>query len=269
MTRPIVLSIQSFVAYGHVGNAAATFPLRRLGVDVVALNTVTFSSHPGYAGWKGRVHPASELTDLLDGLEDSGLLATCTAVLSGYQGSHENAHVTLQAVRRVRAHHPDALYVCDPVIGDHGRVYVDPALPDFFAEDAAPTADILVPNAFEASLLSGVPITHDASARRAADILQAAQGGAVLITGVVWPHDGVPHQHVYVTTPGGQWRVRAPHIERVFVGTGDAFTALLTGWVLRGAGHPQGPPNAAGAEGASVDDKPPPKKPQRCQCGAP
>ena len=144
-----VMSIQSSVVYGHVGSTAATLPLQRLGFDVWALPTVVYSSHAGYPGVRGRRTPISTLRELLAGLEALGRLDRCEAVLSGYLGRPEAWRFVLEALAAVRAQRPDAWYVCDPVLGDEGELYVPAELVRTFREQAVPRADLLVPNRFE------------------------------------------------------------------------------------------------------------------------
>ena len=126
-----ILSIQSWVAYGHVGNASAVFPLQRLGAEVWAINTVQFSNHTGYGHWTGQVFTGEAIRALVDGVEARGVLPSCDAVLSGYVGGKDIGAAILHAVARVRAANPHALYCCDPVIGDdRDGVYVRPASPN-------------------------------------------------------------------------------------------------------------------------------------------
>src|SRR5436305_4575076 len=116
-----ILSIQSHVAYGHVGNSAAVFPMQRLGHEVWPIHTVQFSNHTGYGAWRGEVLPASIIDECVEGIAERGVLASCDGVLSGYMGSADTGEAILRAVQRVKAANPQALYCCDPVIGDFGR----------------------------------------------------------------------------------------------------------------------------------------------------
>ncbi len=151
-----ILSIQSWVAYGHVGNAAAVFPLQRLGAEVWAINTVQFSNHPGYGQWTGQVFSAETIRDLIDGVAARGAFGRCDAVLSGYMGDPAIGREILRAAQLARAANPRALYCCDPVIGDDGNVYVRSGIAALMADAAVPEADILTPNMFELELLSGL-----------------------------------------------------------------------------------------------------------------
>ena len=103
-----ILSIQSHVAYGHVGNAAATFPLQRIGVEVWPVHTVQFSNHTGYGEWRGPLLSAADIADVITGIEERGVMGRCDAVLSGYQGGEDVGAVILDAVAKVRRHNPRA-----------------------------------------------------------------------------------------------------------------------------------------------------------------
>ena len=138
MLAPI-LSIQSHVVYGHVGNSAAVFPLQRLGREVWPLMTVQFSSHVGYAGWRGRAFDAAMIDDCLSGLEAIGVLPRCAGLLTGYLGKAEIGEAALRALERIRAANGEAAYACDPVIGDVGPgIYVAAGVGEFFRDRALP-----------------------------------------------------------------------------------------------------------------------------------
>ena len=168
-----ILSIQSWVSYGHVGNASATFPLQRMGAEVWAINTVQFSNHTGYGSWTGEVFTGAQIGALVDGIAARGVLPRCDAVLSGYLGDPTVGEAILTAAVRVRAANPAALWCCDPVIGDVGRgVYVRPMIPEFLRDRAVPLADILTPNQFELEWLTGRTVTTLDSARAAVAALR-------------------------------------------------------------------------------------------------
>ena len=231
-----VMSIQSSVVYGHVGSTAAALPLHRLGFDVWALPTVVYSSHAGYPGVRGRRTPISALRELLAGLEALGRLDRCEAVLSGYLGRPETWGVVLEALAAVRERRPDAWFVCDPVLGDEGELYLPAKLVRTFREQAVPRADLLVPNRFELEWLVDRPVGSVAEAVAAAADLHAAGAREVVVKGLVLDHDGRPTQHVVGLDDEGAWLARAPHIAAFWSGAGDVFTALVAG--LRLAGIP-------------------------------
>jgi pyridoxine kinase len=178
-----VLSIQSHVVYGHAGNSAAVFPKQRLGREVWALNTVEFSNHTGFGGFRGKVLGAELVTELVRGLEERGVLRGCEAILSGYLGDAAVGRAVIDAVRRVRRFSPGAVYCCDPVMGDTGKgFYVKPGIPEMFRNELAALADIVTPNQFELEALTGIKADTVESARRAIDALHAMGPGIVLVT---------------------------------------------------------------------------------------
>src|SRR5215470_1167802 len=147
---PTVLSIQSWVACGNVGNTAALFPLQLLGCETWSLNTVAFSNHTGYGKWRGAAVPAREIATLFEGIAELGILPRCDAVLSGYLGEAEAGPVLLDIVARVKQANPRALFACDPVMGDVGPGwYVRAGIPEFYRDRAIAEADIITPNIFE------------------------------------------------------------------------------------------------------------------------
>src|ERR1043165_7111026 len=178
-----ILSIQSHVAYGHVGHGAAPFPLQRIGVEVWPIHTVQFSNHTGYGAWTGRVLDAALITEVVQGIAARGVLAQCDGVLSGYMGSAETGNAILDAVVQVKAANPNARYCCDPVIGDVGRgVFVRPGIPEFMREYAVPAADIVTPNQFELDHLTGLPSATRRDALAAIDALHALGPTVILVT---------------------------------------------------------------------------------------
>ena len=228
-----VLSIQSRVVHGHVGNSAAGPVLQRLGHEVWALDTVTFSNHPAHGGWRGRIVPPAELAELLAGLAERGLLERCDAVLSGYLGDPGTARVVEDAVARVRAANPGALYACDPVIGEVGRgVYVRPGLPEAFRDTLVPRADLVTPNPFELAYLAGGPVGTLAEARAAAGRLRARGPGVVVATGLRLAE--TPDRiTVLAVSAGGAWRASVPERRAPAWGAGDTFAALFLAVYLR------------------------------------
>lgn len=223
-----ILSIQSHVAYGHVGNASAVFPMQRLGVEVWPIHTVQFSNHTGYGAWKGRVFEGGMIDEVMEGIAERGVLPSCDGVLSGYMGSADIGHAILSAVERVRAANPKAVYCCDPVIGDVGRgVFVRPGIPEFMREQAVPAADIVTPNQFEVELLTDIQIRTIADAHRAVEALRDAGPKVVLVTSLVT--EETPEDAIDLMAADGQgaWRVRTPKLDVSVNGAGDAIAALF------------------------------------------
>jgi pyridoxine kinase len=228
-----VLSIQSHVAYGHAGNASAVFPLQRLGIEVWPVHTVQFSNHTGYGAWTGRVFDGQAIEEVVSGIADRGVLGRCDAVLSGYLGSADIGHAVVGSVGKVRAANPDAVYCCDPVIGDVGRgVFVRPGIPEFLREVAVPSADIVTPNHYELDLLAGTTTRSLTSVRDAVAAVQALGPRVVLTTSLVCedtPDDAVD---LLASEGGRHFRVRTPRLDVSVNGAGDAVAALfLAHWL--------------------------------------
>ena len=185
-----VLSIQSSVAYGHVGNSAATFPLMRMGVEVWPVLTVHFSNHTGYPSWRGPLLAAEDIAEVVQGIDERGVLGQVDAVLSGYQGAEDVGAVILDTVELVRRRNPAALYCCDPVMGDVGRgFYVRPGIPDLMRDRVVPAAQVITPNQFELEALTGRPVRTLAEVLAAADAARALGPETVLVTSVLVHED--------------------------------------------------------------------------------
>lgn len=223
-----VLSIQSWVSYGHVGNASAVFPLQRLGAEVWAINTVQFSNHTGYGSWRGQVFGADLVRDVVQGIEERGVLSRCDAVLSGYMGDAATGAAILDATERVRAANPAALYCCDPVIGDVGRgIFVRPGIPEFMRDAAIPAADIATPNQFELAWLTGREVRSLADAKAAVTTLQAMGPRCVLVTSLHVEETPDGFIEMLAAEDGAFWRVRTPMLPIAVNGAGDAIAALF------------------------------------------
>jgi len=230
------LSLQSHVAYGYVGNRAATFPLQRLGHEVWAVNTVEFSNHTGYGAWRGRTAPADQVAEIVQGIEALGQLSRCDALLTGYVGDAALADVVLDTARRVRAANPKAIWCCDPVLGDTDTgVYVKPGIDAFFRERAIPAADLVTPNHFELELLTGAKVSTMAEALAAARTLLKGPKLA-LITSLRRTDAPTDQIEMVAVSPDAAWRIATPLIgfEIMPNGTGDAVAALFSAHWLAG-----------------------------------
>jgi pyridoxine kinase len=227
MLAPI-LSIQSHVVYGHVGNSAAVFPLQRLGREVWPLMTVQYSSHVGYAGWRGRTFDAAMIDDCLSGLEAIGVLPRCAGLLTGYLGKPEIGEAALRALERIRAANGEAVYACDPVIGDVGPgVYVATGVGEFFRDRALPLATIATPNAFELEWLTGEQVNTLQAARRAIAALSALGPRVVVATSLQLNDTPAGALDILAGDQAGVWRVRTPNLPISVNGSGDVFAALF------------------------------------------
>jgi pyridoxine kinase len=243
----LALTIQSHVAWGHVGNSAAVLPLQRLGIEAIPIHTVQFSNHTGYGEFKGQVFPASHIRDVLEGLQARGVLARCDAVLSGYLGDPGTGEAILEAVASIRQVRPQVRYLCDPVMGDTGRgLFVRPGIPEFLRQRALPSTDILTPNQFEFELLVGHAVESvGAAVDGARSLLRRPPGRPgpelIVITSLRTadlPPDSI---HTLAVTADRAWTVRTPHIELSPMpnGMGDVFASVLLGCLLNGSPVPE------------------------------
>ena len=223
-----ILSIQSHVAYGHVGNASAVFPMQRLGVEVWPIHTVQFSNHTGYGAWTGRVFDAPMIEELVEGIAARGVLGLCDGVLSGYMGSADIGNAILSTVAKVRAENPGALYCCDPVIGDVGpRRVRAPRHPGVFPRSGRADRRYRHPE----------PVRTRLSVRRTSETLAAAKDAAAVVQRLGPRVVLVTSLHTRETPPdaidllageGGRfWRVRTPKLPLSVNGAGDAIAALF------------------------------------------
>jgi len=230
-----ILSIQSSVAYGHVGNSAAVFPLQRMGFEVWPVNTVHFSNHTGYGDWRGSVLPAGDVAGIVRGIEELDVLAGCDAVLSGYMGDASLGEVIVGAVGKVKGHNPKAVYCCDPVMGDAGRgFFVRPGIPEFFREVAVPAADVITPNHFELEFLTGAEVGDLDDALGAADEARSLGPGIVLTTSLRRREAGADTIEMLAVSGEGAWLVGTPMLALEVNGAGDATAALFLAHLLRG-----------------------------------
>ena len=228
-----ILSIQSSVAYGHAGNSSAVFPLQRLGFEVWPVYTVHFSNHTGYGEWRGPVFEPETVADVISGIEERGVLGECDAVLSGYQGGEQVGAVILDAVARVKAANPKAIYCADPVMGDVERsFFVRPGIPEFMRDKVIPAADIVTPNQFELDFLSGTEVRTVEGLLEAVDALRARGPRTVLVTSVQTDQTPADSVQLAVVTDDGAWLVTTPLLPMYVSGAGDATAAIfLARWL--------------------------------------
>lgn len=228
-----ILSIQSSVAYGYVGNSAVTFPLMRMGVEVWPVITVHFSNHTGYESWRGPLLSAADLGEVVRGIDERGVLGEVDAVLSGYQGAEDIGAMILDAVALVKRRNPAAIYCCDPVLGDAERgSYVRPGIPEFMRQHVVPAAQIITPNQFELTSLTGLPVSTMAEVLGAADAARKLGPDVVLITSVV-RRDAAPETIDMVAVDAEEaWLVSTPRLPRAFTGSGDVTAATFLATLL-------------------------------------
>ena len=231
-----IISIQSHVVFGHAGNSSAVFPLQRMGMEVWPIHTLQFSNHTQYKqGWKGRAFSADDINQLVTGIDNIGKLADCQAILSGYQGSAEQCQAIIHTVNSVKQQNPDAIYVCDPVMGDpeKGCILAD-GITEQLINDVMPIADVIVPNQFELTQFTGMEIINLEQTKLACQ--KALTLGPKIVL--------VKHLHsiaddtftMMLATADGMYISQRPQLEfnRQPVGVGDLISALFTGGLLQG-----------------------------------
>jgi len=227
--RVKILSIQSAVAYGHVGNSAAVFPLQRIGVEVLPVYTVNFSNHTGYGAWRGPLISPDDVRDVITGIEERGVLPQIDVVLSGYQGGEGIGDVIIDAVDRVKAANPSAIYACDPVMGNaKSGCFVAPAIPVLLRERVVPVADIITPNQFELGFLTGTEPDTIESTLASADAARAMGPRTVLVTSVERPDRDPDTIEMLVVDDSGAWIAQTPLLPMKANGSGDVTAALFT-----------------------------------------
>ena len=230
-----ILSIQSAVAFGHVGNSAAVFPLQRIGHEVWPVYTVNYSNHTGYGAWEGPIIPAADVAAVLRGIRDRDAFPLIDATLTGYQASPEIGDVIVDAVTEIKAANPDALYACDPVMGSAtSGCFVPDAVPPMFREKVVPAADIITPNQFELGYLTERDVFDLDSTLAAVDAAREMGPSTVLVTSVNRPETPEDAIEMIAVDDNGTWIVRTPRIPAKRNGSGDVTAALFTGHYLRG-----------------------------------
>ncbi|MDR2323425.1 MAG: pyridoxal kinase PdxY [Microbacterium sp.] len=229
-----VLSIQSAVAYGHVGNSAAVFPLQRIGVEVLPVYTVNFSNHTGYGAWRGPLIAPDDVREVVTGIEERGVLGEVDAVLSGYQGGEGIGDVIVDAVAKVKAANPNAVYACDPVMGNaKSGCFVAPAIPVLLRDKVVPVADIITPNQFELGFLTDTEPDTLESTLASVDVARAMGPNTVLVTSVERPDREAGTIEMLAVDDKGAWLVATPHLPMKANGSGDVTAALFTAHYVR------------------------------------
>jgi pyridoxine kinase len=223
-----ILSIQSHVAYGYVGNKAATFPLQSMGFDVWPVNTVQFSNHTGYGKWGGTIFGREHLKEVIEGIEGLGVVGKCRAILSGYMGNSDICQEVYETVRRFKKRNSGIIYLCDPVIGNTS-CFVKPEVLEFFKNNLC--ADIITPNQFEAETFSGITIKNLASLKRSADYFHKLNIRVVIITGIKTEEISPRDTSIFISYNNNYHIIKTKEYPFAIPpnGTGDLFSALYLG----------------------------------------
>ncbi|MGE9783710.1 pyridoxal kinase PdxY [Janibacter sp. G368] len=229
-----ILSIQSHVAYGHVGNSASVFPMQRLGVEVWPVHTVNFSNHTGYGAWRGPLMDPGDVADVITGIGEREAFAEVDAVLSGYQGGEGIGATILEAVAAVKAANPDAIYACDPVMGNaKSGCFVHESIPVLLRDKVVPQADLITPNQFELGFLTETEPETLEETLASVDAARAMGPSTILVTSVLRPDRPEGTIEMLACHEDEAWIVRTPHLPLKANGSGDVTAALFTSHWLR------------------------------------
>ena len=229
-----ILSIQSHVAYGHVVNSASVFPMQRLGVEVWPVHTVNFSNHTGYGAWRGPLMDPADVADVITGIGEREAFAEVDAVLSGYQGGEGIGATILEAVAAVKAANPEAIYACDPVMGNaKSGCFVHESIPVLLREQVVPQADLITPNQFELGFLTGTEPETLEETLASVDAARAMGPSTILVTSVLRPDRPEGTIEMLACHEDEAWIVRTPHLPLKANGSGDVTAALFTSHWLR------------------------------------
>lgn len=228
-----ILSIQSSVSYGHVGNSSVVFPLQRLGFEVWPIHTVQFSNHTGYGKWRGAIFEPEQISEIFLGIKERGVLTQCNAMLTGYMGSAKLGNVMQDILIQLQEANSEVIYCCDPVMGDVGRgFFVQPGIPEFFRDQLVPKATIITPNQFELEFLTDSKITNLETAINNCRKIIARGPKIVLLTSLVMPHDADNSIYMLAVNASDAYLVKTPLLPLSVNGAGDLTSALFTAFYL-------------------------------------
>lgn len=236
-TTPQILTIQSHVVFGHAGNAAAVFPMQRLGINVWPLNTVQFSNHTQYKQWTGLVLPAKQILELAQGIETIGELVSCNAILSGYLGTAAQGREILSVVNHIKQLNPNAIYLCDPVMGHPEKgCIVAPEVSEFLAKEAVAVADYLTPNQLELNSFVGSQPTSLIDCVAMAKSLLKQGAKAIMVKHLNYPNKNPETFEMLLVTPEQTWHLQRPLLAfpKQPVGVGDLTSGIFLAKLLLG-----------------------------------
>lgn len=232
-----VLSIQSHVVYGYAGNKSAVFPMQLLGVDIWALNTVQFSNHTQYGKWTGMVIPKEQIGEIVRGIDEIGALHKCDAMVSGYIGSAEQVAEIIQALQKIKSKNPNAVYLCDPVMGhpDKGCIVAD-GVKEGLINLAMAQADIITPNLVELRELSGLTVENFEQAITAVKAILSKGPKKVLVKHLSKVGQDPTQFEMLLANQQGIWHISRPlhRFDKEPVGVGDLTAGLFLANLLNG-----------------------------------
>ncbi len=228
-----ILSIQSSVSFGHVGNSAAVFPLQRIGHEVMPVFTVMFSNHTGYGAWTGPHMSGNDVREVIRGIDERGGLDDVELILSGYQGGDDIGDAILDSVELVKSRNPNAIYACDPVLGNaNSGCFVAPEVQSLIRDRVVPSADLITPNQFELGFITGTDPHTLEETLESVELARASGPKNVLVTSVLYPDREADTIEMIAVTPDGAWAVQTPYLPIKANGSGDVTAALFSSQYL-------------------------------------
>lgn len=233
-----VLSIQSNVVYGYAGNKVATLAMQLQGVEVMPIHTVQLSSNTVYPHYDGIVLGAQQITRIVNSLEKIGVLSSIDAIISGYIGLAEQGEEILEAVKKIKFYNPNAIYVCDPVMG--GDINKGSSLPqniiDFFTKQAIKYADYITPNLLELQILSNQEIKTFNDVLNAIKTLQNKPIQAILVKNLLHAGKTAELFEMILATPSQSYHLARPLYDFPHrpLGVGDLICSLFTAHLVNG-----------------------------------
>ncbi|RKS84814.1 pyridoxal kinase [Orbus hercynius] len=233
-----VLSMQSNVVYGYAGNKVSTLPMQLQGVEVMPIHTVQLSSNTVYPNYDGIVLGEQQITRIVNSLEKIGVLASIDAIISGYIGLAEQGEEILEAVNKIKHYNPNAIYVCDPVMG--GDINKGSSLPrniiDFFTHQAINQADYITPNLLELQLLSNIEITCFNDVIKAINALKKPHIRGILVKNLVHAGKTTDQFEMVLSTQSHNYHLARPLYDFPHrpLGVGDLICGLFTAHLVNG-----------------------------------
>lgn len=223
-----ILSIQSKLVYGYVGSNIAELAIQLHGLDVIAFPTVYLSAHTGHQPIHGKVMSKELFDDLILGVDNLDLMNSVGCIITGYIGSLDILKSTAQYITRIKSSYPSTNYICDPVMGDNGGLYIDEEVAQSYLNDIIPIADILTPNHFEFEYILGHTVRTECEALESVLQNDILRNKTIIVTSCELDITAPDEIDTLILKDGISTRISTKRIDISTTGTGDLFTALLS-----------------------------------------
>lgn len=231
-----IISVQSRVVYGYVGNNMAEFAMQIHGFDPIAFPTVIFSAHSGHQPIHGTAIDKELFLDLIQGIKEIGVIKDAACMMSGYMKDKDVISIVSTLVRDVKEQNNDIVYICDPVMGDTDRgLYVAPETAKTVIETLIPLGDIITPNLFEINYILGCDIRDFEELTEKVHGCEFLAGKTTIVTSCVFDDSTSDFIDTIIITPEDSHRVKSSRIPTETTGTGDLFTSVLSSRIAAGS----------------------------------